>query len=420
MTPAARLQAAIDILTALDNTAQPADRFLREWLRTRRYAGSKDRAAVGERIYDVLRHRAQYGWRMGSKTPRALVLASLLAEGGEVENLFSGNGYGPESLTEDERAAIANMPKDAMPNWVQGEYPQWLEPDLIRAFGADMQTEMAALAGRAPVDLRVNRLKAERPAMLAALHSLGIEAEVTPYAPDGIRVPSAAGLAALSQSEFFLNGAYEFQDEASQMVALLCAPKPGNTVLDLAAGAGGKSLALAALMQNQGRILAFDDDPRRLKPLGPRTERAGATIIEVAEKRGGPLWGSGLFDVVLVDAPCSGSGTWRRAPELKWRLTPERLSGLTPVQTRLLEEGARHVKPGGRLVYATCSILPPENEERVEPFLASYRNFKLRPARDVWEEMTGSAPPPGMETFLRASPARTGTDGFFVAVFDRT
>jgi 16S rRNA (cytosine967-C5)-methyltransferase len=418
MTPAARIQAAIEILAGLDETAAPADRFLRDWFRARRYAGAKDRAAVAERVYDVLRRRAAFAWRMGATDARALAIASLIAEGATADmiaEIFSGSTYAPPSLNEEERRAISTPPETDPPLHVRGEYPPWLEPHLVRAFGENLLAETRAMLGRAPVDLRVNTLRANRDDMLVGLRSLGVKAEPAPHAPDGIRVPSAEGLALLQHTQFFQTGAFEFQDEASQIAALLCAAQPGDRVLDLAAGAGGKSLALAALMQNKGEILAFDDKPERLKELRPRARRAGARIITVAEKRGGPLWANGKFDVVLVDAPCSGSGTWRRNPELKWRLTPERLDALVKLQTSLIDDGARHTKPGGRLVYATCSILGCENEDVISAFLTRNKGFRIVPPLDVWRAYSSSTAP-GMGEYFRASPLKTGTDGFFACI----
>ena len=422
MTPEARLQAAIDILAGLEESALPADRFLRDWYGSRRYAGSKDRAAITERVYSVLRHRAGYAWRMGSSTPRSLVIGSLAAGGkapGAIEAMFAMGGYGPPPLSDGERRALASSPQGRPPDHVLGGYPEWLEPELKRAFGARLISETQAMLKRAPVDLRVNTLRAERGDILVGLHSLGIKAMATPYSPWGIRIESAEGLSTLQHTQFFQTGAFEFQDESSQIAALLCAAKPGSRVLDLAAGAGGKSLALAAAMRNEGHILAFDDKPERLKEVRPRARRAGASIITVTEKRGGPVWGKGKFDMVLVDAPCSGSGTWRRNPEFKWRLSEEKLQALTALQAWLLDDGARHTGPDGRLVYATCSILPCENTGRIDDFLARNAGFRVVDASRVWRDIAGSEPPPGMARYFTASPATTGTDGFFACVLAR-
>jgi 16S rRNA (cytosine967-C5)-methyltransferase len=419
MTPAARVQAAIEILAALDSTQQPADRFIRDWFRARHYAGSKDRAAVTARVYDVFRRRASFAWRMGSEDARPLVIASLLSEGISADGLaqlFAGGIYDPPPLSEAEERAISTPPKASPPLNVQGDYPQWLEPELLRAFGASLMDEMQAMLSRAPVDLRVNTVRASRPNLLTGLQSMGVKAKATPIAPHGIRIASEQGLGSLQHTQYFETGAFEFQDESSQIAALLTAVKPGERVLDLAAGAGGKALAMAAEMQNRGEILAFDTDSVRLRQLAPRARRAGATIITATDKRGGQLWGNGKFDVVLVDAPCSGSGAWRRNPEAKWRLTPERLDELTRLQAWLIDDGARHVKPGGRLVYATCSILSRENDDVIDSFLARNAKFTVVAAKEIWRSATGVASPPAIAKYFRATPLKAGTDGFFTCI----
>ena len=413
MTPAARLQMAIDILEGLATTGQPTDRFLKAWFRGRRFAGSGDRRAIAERVFSVQRHRARLSHRMGSDMPRALVIASLLEAGENPEVLFTG-GYGPAPLTDAERQAISNPPPPA-PAWVLGEYAQWLEPELTHAFGDDLPRTIAALIPRAPVDLRVNILKAEREQVIAALKTEGIDAAPTPYAPHGIRI--AQEVPNLSKSALFQSGSFEFQDEAAQIASVLCDARPGMRVLDLAAGAGGKSLALAATMRNQGEIVACDVRAEALSELKTRAIRAAATIIrtlplEQAQPEGG-------FDLVLVDAPCSGSGTWRRQPELRWRLTPDRLAELTQIQDRLLDRAAGLVTPGGRLVYATCSILPVENQDRAQAFLARWAGFSALDLRESWPG-TGMPLPPGLAADFRASPRLTGTDGLYCAGFRRS
>ncbi len=418
MTPAARLQAAIEVLDALNATAMPADRFIRDWFRQRRYAGSKDRAAVAERVFDVLRHRSAYAWRMQSENSRTLAIASLLHRGQSLDSiraLFGGEAYGPPPLTEAELHAIEAPPSGETPTHVKGEYPQWLEPELRRGLGDSLLDEMMALQSRATIDLRVNALTSNRDEVLQQLRSEGYDASTTRYSPFGIRIP--AGASGLEKTRLFRAGALELQDEASQIAALLVNAKPGMRVLDLAAGGGGKSLALAAQMRNQGEIVASDIDAGRLRQLAVRAGRAGLTIIHSLSAGGGE--GISLFDRVLVDAPCSGTGTWRRQPELRWRLTQERLEALKKAQARLLEEGARHTKPGGCLIYATCSILPSENDDQITAFLERHSGFTIRAARDVWTESIGTERPPGMDQFFRATPLTTGTDGFFTAILER-
>jgi len=267
------------------------------------------------------------------------------------------------------------------------------------------------MQSRAPIDLRVNTLKATRDAVHEALRADGFAVEPTPCAPHGLRLEGSAKLSATS---LYNEGAFEIQDEAAQIASLLCAAKPGMRVLDFAAGAGGKSLALAAQMENHGEIVAHDITDARLKALAPRAERAGATIIRPTSETP-----SGAFDVVLIDSPCSGSGTWRRQPELRWRITPESLAALRALQDDMLEQGAAFVKPGGRLVYATCSILPSENEDRIAAFLARHTDFRELPAAEIWCETSGTPPPPGMDRFFKTSPRTTGTDGFFTAILQR-
>ena len=389
----------IDILDALATTDQPLDRFMRDWFRTRRFAGSKDRAAIGERVFDIQRHRASLGWRMSDEAPRALVIASLLKNGETPTEYFNGDGYGPSLLSDAERARIAEEPTD----------------ELVRAFGPNLLDEMLAFQMRAPADLRVNTLKRERDEVLDALRARDFAAEATPFSPLGVRI--ASGSAALGNSPMFESGAFEFQDEAAQIASLLCAAKPGERVLDLAAGAGGKSLALAGQMRNQGEIVACDIRQPALQQLALRAARAGAMIIRTHLSP--PLAPEGPFDAVLLDAPCSGTGTWRRQPELRWRLAPQLLTERMATQDKLLGEAAARLRSGGRLIYATCSILPCENEDRIAAFLERHPDFAVKPCVEVWSESVKTEAPKGMARFFRASPLTTGTDGFFTCVMER-
>jgi 16S rRNA (cytosine967-C5)-methyltransferase len=414
MTPAARLQMAIEILEGLEKTAQPTDRFLKSWFRIRRFAGSKDRREIANRVFAVQRTRASLAHRMGGDTPRALVIAALLEADEDIATLFTGGGYGPEPLTDGERAAIAATPPPA-PLWMRGEFPQFLEDELTGAFGDRLLDEMVALQSRAPADLRVNTLKAGRTEVIAALNADGVICAATPYAPHGIRIGSDA--TNLSKSALFESGAFEFQDEAAQIAAELCDARPGMRVLYLAAGAGGKTLAFAASMQNQGEIVACDVRGEALFELEKRAARAGATIVKPL-----PLdhaQPSGPFDIVFVDAPCSGSGTWRRQPELRWRLTPERIAYLVSVQDQLLDQAALLVRPGGRLFYATCSVLPVENQDRVAAFHARHFGFEALNLAENWPKISEASLPPGLGPDFRASPVTTGTDGFYCAALRR-
>jgi 16S rRNA (cytosine967-C5)-methyltransferase len=350
-------------------------------------------------VFDCLRHHYSYSFRMQSTSPRRLVIASILAEGGDPRILFTGEPYAPAPLTSEEAAVITTTPRD-IPLHVRGEFPAWLQPELESAFGGELFAEMAALQTRATVDIRVNTLKTSREALAAALAAEDFIAKPTPHAATCLRL-DGAGAGALSASPLFAAGHFEFQDEAGQVCAALCGAKPGMRVLDYAAGGGGKTLALAAMMANQGELVAHDIGPQRLAMIGPRAERAGVTIIRTTTELVG-----GAYDCVLLDTPCSGTGTWRRQPGLRVRLTPERLAELAALQATLLDRAAGFVAPGGRLVYATCSILPRENDQQVAAFLDTHPEFTPVPVSAA-------------DTFFHASPRRTQTDGFFTAILQR-
>ena len=406
MRPDARIQAAIDILTALETTDQPADRLIRDHFRKRRYAGSKDRAAVAERVFQVLRHSVSLAWTMQDDSPRALVLAAVARGGEDPDTLFTGQQHAPAPLTEAEHKQLKSAATET-PLHVEGEFPAFLEPELARAFGDRVLREMSAFPGRAPTDLRANALKAARDEVLRTLKEQGYDAAPTPHSPVGIRI--ASGGAGLDRTPAFESGLFEFQDEAAQIASILVAPQPGERILDLAAGAGGKSLALAALSNNEATIVATDIRAAALEQLRLRAERAGAQVGIRPDPQG-------PFDAVLLDAPCTGTGTWRRQPELRGRLTASLLAKRIAVQDELLDSAARFVKPGGRLIYATCSILPSENQERIAAFRARHPHFVLHSAATIWSRATGAQPPPGMAEDFRATPYATGTDGFYCAI----
>ena len=430
MTPGARLQAAIDILGKIGTTRHPADRVFDSWARGSRFAGSKDRAAVGELVYSVLRHRAELVTALGSEDPRLLVLGavSLIDRAGPASAMALADGarHAPAPLEPDEAAALKNaaLPGEDAPAHVRLNYPEWLEPEFKAAFGDRLEGEMAALMTRAPTDLRVNSLKGDRDTALAVLTEAGVELEPTPLAPLGLRLKARANVQGL---QAFRDGLIELQDEGSQIACLLTAAQPGEQIVDLCAGGGGKSLALAAMMGNRGQIHACDTDRRRLGKLMPRAQRAGARNVQTRFIKTDAL-ALGLdadladladrMDCVLVDAPCSGTGAWRRSPDARWRLTPELLANYGVAQDEVLARGCLAVKPGGRLVYVTCSMLPSENEARIATFLAAHSDFELAAWEDFWP--TGyTAPVAPRGGALRLSPASTGTDGFYIAILKR-
>jgi 16S rRNA (cytosine967-C5)-methyltransferase len=436
MTPSARLSAAIEILDDIAARRRPAADALKDWGLAHRFAGSKDRAAVASLVYDALRRKASAAFIMGfapaaGVSSRAILLGALaLARGMDaaaIAALCDGSRFAPSPLTEDERARL-EAGEGALaqaPPWVAGDFPEWLEPSLREEFGDGLVAEMQALAARAPLDLRVNPLKGTRDDALAALSHL--HPEPTPLSPLGLCVPHFAdGRGPSVQSEpAFLEGLVEIQDEGSQLVAMLAGARPGETVIDLCAGGGGKTLALASLLNNRGRIVATDADQRRLAPLHARLERSGATNVEIRTPRGRahePLAGleSGA-DLVLVDAPCTGVGTWRRNPDAKWRIRPGSLEQRLREQDAVLDRAARFVKPDGRIAYITCSLLPQENGGRVAAFRERHPQWRLIEPKEV--VASGPAELAALTAFrsrdgsgLLLTPARTKTDGFFLEV----
>jgi len=326
MKLAGRVAAAIEILTEITGRNRPASEALRDWGKAHRFAGSGDRHVIGTLVYDALRNKSSACARVGSETPRALALGTLVTIWtmplAEIEALCTEQ-FGPGALSAAEKAALA-APTTHQPDHVAGNFPQWLEPQLRAAYGDGLVAEMQALCQRAPIDLRTNTLKAPRETVLAALAKFG--AQPTSLSPLGIRI-AAPGIDAkninVEAEPAHGLGQFEVQDEASQLAAFLAAPKPGETVLDLCAGAGGKSLALAALMQNKGRLVAHDRDKHRLRPIFERITRSGATCIEVLPADESAKLAHGGFDLVVVDAPCTGSGTWRRCGShmrpIRWR-----------------------------------------------------------------------------------------------------
>jgi len=418
MTPAARLQAAVALLEAMEAAGRrPADAVANNFFRERRYIGGGDRRAISDEVWFVLRHQQRLDWWLQRvelpAAPRSRVAAARVLEGAQVrlDSLFSGGRFAPEPLRPEEATALGRLAGGRlehpdMPPAVRFEVPDWLLPQLESRFGTALEAEMRALAEPAPLDLRVNLLKATREQAQQSLLAEGLQAEPMARSPWGLRLPGRQNVTATAA---FRDGLVEIQDEGSQLVVQLVGAAPQMRVADFCAGAGGKTLALAMTMRNQGHIVACDVSAARLDGAVRRLRRAGVHNVERHLLTDGAKWlkrRAGGFDRVLVDAPCTGTGTWRRNPDARLRLVERDLAELTVKQAAILRDAARLVRPGGRMVYATCSLLEAENERQVEAFLAGVPGFTLVPVS-------------AGEQSMRLSPARDGTDGFFAAVLER-
>ncbi|WP_421999392.1 methyltransferase domain-containing protein [Reyranella sp.] len=437
MTPGARVAATIELIDEIVSQAErPADLVTNAYFRQRRFIGGGDRRAVSDRAWGLLRRWGQLRWwleraRAPELSGRLVVAAELMLTEGlrlaDIDALYDGGRYRPALLDEEEARALRqleghSLPHPDQPDWVRLNVQEWVAPHLREAYGEAWGREIAALDTPPPVDLRVNRLKATPAEARRALADEGVDTEAMKLAPDGLRLRRRLSVVA---GDAFKNGLVEIQDEGSQLVALLVDARPGMQVADYCAGAGGKTLAIAAGMNNRGRVVAMDVLESRLERSALRLRRAGAHNVErralTPDNRKWLKRQGGAFDRVLVDAPCTGTGTWRRNPDGRWTLAPQDLEELVPKQAAILDAAARLVKPGGRLVYATCSVLPAENERQIASFLERHPGFAAVPVAEVWRDARDEPPPPALEAgpYLRLSPLAHGTDGFFAAVLQR-
>ncbi len=433
MTPAARLQATIELLEAVEDDARPADLVVRRYLRARRYIGSKDRRAITDRLYATLRARFALDWRLRCRNAdpsarlRVLTHAVLTDVGGfdVLAGLCDGGKYAPAKLSDEEARILEAMlaedvvDRAAMPLASRLGVPEWLWPALQDRFGTEVESEVAGLVGEAALDLRVNELKATREEALAALRSLGIEAAPTLFSPIGVRVSGRPNITGL---DIYRHGLVEVQDEGAQLTALLVGATAARCVIDFCAGAGGKTLALIPRLDAGARLIACDTDAGRLARMEPRRVRAGFDAIEThVLTENDQAWFAAQeasADRLLLDMPCSGTGTWRRAPDQPYRLTPDQLAAYRAQQQAILARAAPLVAPGGRLIYATCSVLAEENEHQISAFLDAHPAFEMMPIDAVWRETIGTEPPVA-GPWLQLTPRSHGTDGFFVAVLRR-
>jgi 16S rRNA (cytosine967-C5)-methyltransferase len=430
----ARVQAALELLAELARSGAPADAIFAAIHRRARGLTRSQRHAVQERVRRWLRRQAALDWwiqRAGARVqPRTRALAALLLLEGwtpaRLAGVFGGARGSPLRLRAPERrlaAALAGreLEHPEQPPEVALECPDWIAAQLRPLFGAGLERELAALREPAPVDLRVNALAATREQALRALAREGVRAVPAPYSPVGLRLEGACEVAAL---EVFRRGWIEVQDEGAQIAALLLEAKPGAQVLDLCAGAGGKTLALAAAMQGRGRLVACDVRAGRGRRAAVRRRRAGAHNVEgrtlAGERDAWLARQHARFDRVLVDAPCSGIGSWRRNPDARWRLVARDLAELVALQRRLLRSAARLLRPGGRLLYAVCTWLPPETREQARWLLEAEPGLRAVPLGEVWKRVLEGEPGRTPEDEVLLTPARHGTDGFFLALFERT
>lgn len=437
MTPAARLATTIDALAeiadARERQAAPADVVISRFFRARRFIGSKDRAHIAGNVYRILRAEARLGWWLEQAdlplTSRSFALADVMLNDhlplAELHLLCDGTEYAPGKIGDDEHKALRvlngqSITADAMPELVKLECPAEVADKFREALGDRFAVVMQSLLQPAAMDVRVNTLRADCDTIFREFKTVGYNVSRCKFAPHGLRL---AGRPNLNNHSAFKDGLVEVQDEGSQLIALVTDAQPGMRVLDFCAGAGGKTLALAANMNNKGKIVATDTGASRLAKAKLRFRRAGVQNIEVTSiaSENDPWFKrhKGEFDRVLVDAPCSGTGTWRRNPEMRWKQQSLGLDELVPLQQSILASAARLVKPGGQLVYATCSLLPDENEAQVTAFLAAHPDFTVVPVPGIWGRVVPNQPCPVNGDFLRLDPAAHETDGFFAAVLTR-
>jgi len=402
---------------------------LRDWGKSNRYAGSKDRAVIGNIVHDALRRKSSIAWGMDSDSSRALALGTLgfvWARSAEsLQKQFKEDKFSPDDLTQNEIKLLGGtISIEEAPEWVRGDVPEWLWPAFENNFGEEALEEAMALTKRPPLDIRINSIKGEQKSIVEALS--GFEVKPTDISPLGLRFNNKgfeARLPNIQSEAIYQTGQIEIQDEGSQLVSLLVNAQPGEKVLDYCAGGGGKTLALAADMKNQGQVFAFDIDKRRLAPLYQRAMRAGADIIDVRSPPVSSLGDlKGKMDKVLIDAPCTGVGTWRRKPDAKWRVSEDALERRNNEQSKILREAHQYLRPGGLLFYVTCSMLAEENEAQVYSFMDDNPDFELLSAGEVWEDRFGTdGPKPWSEDgrTVTLTPASTNTDGFFFAVMEK-
>ena len=432
MTPGARIAAAIEILEKIEHSSSSGEDLVTAYLRSRRFIGSKDRRYITELIFGIQRRKARLDWITGVKEPRIRVIADLFLlkhiTKTELTKLFNGKGYSPNKLITKELKLLDQITDKSFENIdyppeIATELPDWIAAILIEYWGINFKNEARALNHPASLNIRVNTIKGDCELTLQILKKDNIKFNPTKFSPMGLRVE---GRTNLRTSTAFKGGFIEIQDEGSQLVAALVDTKANMKTIDFCAGSGGKTLALGAAMKDGGPLVACDVDPGRLKRLKPRLRRSGLTNVTIHHLLGDndPFFENHKLTAerVLIDVPCSGSGTWRRTPSLKWRLTEHKLQEIIALQQKIMRQSADLVIKGGRLIYATCSVLPDENEKQITWFLEKHPNFKALCISEIWEKVLDAECPSNAlikNTYLSLTPARHDTDGFFAAVLEK-
>ena len=433
MRDGGRIAGAMHVLRDVLEHRQPVREAMRDWGKRARYAGARDRAWVSGLVLDALRKRQSIAWAMGASDARALAIGALRYawdwDVRRIEEAFRDE-HAPSALQGAEREALLMAPDPSAPAYVRGDFPEWMTPHLERAFGPEAVIEAQDMARRAPVDLRVNTLKADAERAGRALES--VRARPIPELRDAFRIPAPEAIdrgESVEAIPAYSKGWVEVQDMGSQIAAAVSGARPGEQVLDYCAGGGGKTLAMAAMMENRGQIFAHDNDGRRLSALIPRMERAGARNVQLRHPRENASLDdlASAMDLVMIDAPCTGVGTWRRKPDAKWRVSPGALEKRIADQAMILREASVCVRPGGRLVYVTCSFLMEENEDQIFRFLAETSGFRMGDAAEA-AVSSGRLTDAGARLVrrrrtsdgaIRLSPRSSGCDGFFIALLER-
>lgn len=402
MQSGARYQAVLELISEIFKDEKPADAVINEYLRARKYIGAKDRRFITDMVWELIRNRMKLSFDAESAAPRQILLQAVRDK---LDEVFDGSPYGLAPLQEEERSRLAKENTQPYPAFVEAECPEWL-------FAKIKNLEFCKALNR-PAMVNFRAHNHSRDEVLCRLRQEGLDVEPTVYSPLGVKSAQRVNLA---NCMTYQDGWIDVQDEASQLAAILCDVRPTHKIIDYCCGAGGKSLALAHLLGNQGKILAYDSNAKRLDKIKPRLLRLGVRNIELTDIIADS---DKDFDRFIIDAPCSGTGTWRRSPDAKFRLNEKKLLELVRVQQEILHIGAEKTKNGGRLIYMTCSVLADENEHVIDRFLVGHPEFHFVNIRKVWEKYIETPYPHKSENMLRLSPLTTGTDGFFVCILEK-